>query len=66
MGYCYLQEVGHRLEVVVQSRNWNRRSRSQACPQTRMQIRLLLLRLLGLVLDLPSEVPSMQEKDGEG
>jgi len=65
VGYCYLQEVGHRLEVVVQSRNWNRRSRSQACPQTR-QIRLLLLRLLGLVLDLPSEVLSMQEKDGEG
>ena len=54
--YCYLQGVGHCLEVVVKSLNWDRRfrSRSQACPRTRMQtqqLRLLRVRLLGLVLD---------------
>ena len=53
VGCCHLQEVGHRLEV-VQSPNWDHRSRSrcQACPQTRIQtrqLRLLLVRLLGLV-----------------
>ena len=47
-------QVGSHLEVVGQSRNWNRRSRSEACPRTQMQtlqIHLLLVRLLGLVLD---------------
>ena len=56
VGYCYLQGVGHRLEAVVQILNWDRRSRSrpQACPRTQtqtQQLRLLLVRLLGLVLD---------------